>query len=50
MARFVERGHMTDPPELIKYSSVISRETVHIAFLIAALDDLETCTASIGNA
>ena len=41
---------MTDPPESITYSSVVSRETVRIAFLIAALNGLDVCAADIGNA
>ena len=40
---------MTDPPESITYSSVVSRETVRIAFMIAALNDLAICAADIGN-
>jgi hypothetical protein len=35
-ARFVAGGHMTDPPSTITYSSVVSRESVRIAFLLAA--------------
>ena len=49
-AKFVAGGHFTDPPESITYCSVVSMETVHIAFLIAALNDLEFCAAYIGNA
>ena len=49
-ARFVAGGHVTDPPDCITYSSVVSRETVRIAFLLAALNDLDVCAADIGNA
>ena len=49
-ARFVAGGHMTDPPEFSTYSSVVSRETVRIAFLLAALNGLAICAADIGNA
>jgi hypothetical protein len=40
-ARFVTGGHKTDPPSFITYSSVVSRESVRIAFLLAALNDLD---------
>jgi hypothetical protein len=49
-ARFVAGGHMTDPPSSITYSSVVSRESVRIAFTIAALNDLDVLSADIGNA
>ena len=49
-ARFVAGGHLTGPPESITYSSVVSRDTVRVAFLIAALNDLDVCAADIGNA
>ena len=48
-ARFVAGGNLTDPPESITYSSMVSRETVHIAFLIAALNDSDVRAANIGN-
>jgi len=32
-ARYVAGGHMTDPPASITYSSVVSRDSVRIAFL-----------------
>ena len=43
-------GHVTDPPESMTYSSVVSRESVRIIFLIAALNDLDILAADIGNA
>ena len=49
-ARFVAGGHMTDTPSSITYSSVVSRESVKIAFLIAALNDLDIMLCDIGNA
>ena len=49
-ARFVAGGHLTDPPASMTYSSVVSRETVRIALLLAALNDLDVCAADIGNA
>ena len=32
------------------YSTVVSRDSVHMAFLIAALNDLEILACDIGNA
>jgi Reverse transcriptase (RNA-dependent DNA polymerase) len=49
-ARFVAGGHVTDPPMSITYSSIISRELVRIAFIVAALNGLDIMTADIGNA
>jgi Reverse transcriptase (RNA-dependent DNA polymerase) len=49
-ARFVAGGHMTKAPASITYSSVVSRESVRIAFLIAALNGLEIRSADVGNA
>jgi hypothetical protein len=49
-ARFVAGGHKTDPPATLTYSSVVSRDSVRIAFLIAALNDLDILAADIGNA
>ena len=40
-ARFVAGGHMTEAPNSLTYSSVVSRESVKIAFLIVALNDLD---------
>lgn len=40
-ARLVAGGHMTEIPASLTYSSVVSRDSVRIAFLIAALNDLE---------
>ena len=49
-ARFVAGGHWTDPPSQTTYSSVISRDSVRIMFLIAALNDIDILSADIGNA
>jgi Reverse transcriptase (RNA-dependent DNA polymerase) len=48
--RLVAGGHVTDPPSSITYSSVVSRETVRIAFVVTALNDLNIMAADIGNA
>jgi hypothetical protein len=49
-ARFVAGGHMTEPPASITYSSVVSRDSVRIAFLLAALNDVNLLSTDIGNA
>ena len=49
-ARFVAGGHMTEAPNSLTYSSVVSRECVKIAFLLAALNDLDLMACNIGNA
>jgi len=49
-ARLVADGHKTETPASITYSSVVSRDSVRICFLIAALNDLSLVAADIGNA
>jgi hypothetical protein len=49
-ARFVAGGHVTDPPTTQTYASVVSRDSVRIAFLIAALNDLDIMCADIQGA
>ena len=49
-ARFVAGGHQTDPPKDTTYSSVVSRDSVRIAFLAAALNDLDILAADVQNA
>lgn len=49
-ARFVAGGHMTEAPSSITYSSVVSRDSVRLAFLIAELNGLDIMTCDIGNA
>jgi len=49
-ACFVAEGHMTEALSSITYSSVVSMESVKIAFLIAALNDLDIMSCDIGNA
>jgi hypothetical protein len=48
-ARFVAGVHMTETPTSITYSSVVSRDSVRIAFLIAALNDLDIMACDISN-
>ena len=49
-ARFVAGGHLTDPPTAMTFASVVSRESVQIAFLLAALNGMDMLTGDIGNA
>jgi hypothetical protein len=49
-ARFVAGGHWTDTPTQLTYSSVVTRDSVGIAFLIAALNNLDIMAADVGNA
>lgn len=49
-ARLVAGGHVTEAPATITYASVVSRETVRIALLLAGLMELEVKTADIENA
>ena len=43
-------GHKNVEPAHLTYSSVVSRDIVRLAFIITALNDLDMCTADIGNA
>ena len=49
-ARFVSGGHMTEAPVSLTYSSMVSCESIRIAFMVAALNDLDVLIADIGNA
>jgi len=49
-ARLVAGGHRTEAPATITYASVVSRETVRIALLMAALNDLEVKIGNVLNA
>jgi len=49
-ASHVAGSHMTETPASSTYSSVISRESVRVAFLLAALNKLELIAADVGNA
>eukprot|EP00804_Cyclotella_cryptica_P001676 CCRYP_009051-RA/>CCRYP_009051-RA protein AED:0.08 eAED:0.08 QI:0/0/0/1/0.5/0.6/5/0/841 len=43
-------GHVTKAPATLTYASVVSRETVRIALLIAALNDIDIWAADVLNA
>jgi len=49
-ARFIARGHWMQPSSQLTYSSVVTRDSIRIAFLVAALNDLDILAADIGNA
>ena len=49
-ARFVGDGHKVDSTATFNYSSVVSRDSVRIALLIAALNDLDILSCDIKNA
>jgi hypothetical protein len=49
-ARFVAGGHTTETPAALTYSSVVSRDSVRIALLFAALNDLDIQSCDIQNA
>jgi hypothetical protein len=49
-ACLVAGGHLTDPPEALTYSSVVSRDSVRLAFMLAKLNGLEMIMTDIGNA
>jgi hypothetical protein len=49
-AQFVTGGHLTNPPSDSVYSNVVTRESVCIMFMIAALNGLELLGADVQNA
>ena len=49
-ARICARGDQTDPPASITYASVVTRESVRLGFLIAALNNLDVLSADVAGA
>ena len=49
-ARYLANGSMTDTPVGLCYSSVVSRDSIIITFLVAALNDLDILACDISNA
>ena len=49
-ARFVAGGHKTETPHTLTYSSVVSRDSVRIALVAAALNDLDILVCDIEGA
>jgi hypothetical protein len=49
-ARLVADGHKTETPSSVTYSSVVSRDSVRLCLLLAALNDLDILSGDIENA
>lgn len=49
-ARFVADGHKTEAPAALTYSTVVSRDSVRILLMVAALNGLDVQCADIQNA
>jgi hypothetical protein len=49
-ARFCAGGHTTDTPAAMTYSSVVSRDSVWIGFMLAALNGLDVMACDLENA
>ena len=49
-AQFVAGGHMTKPPLSMTFCTVVTRESVRIALLLAVLNELDVQAADISNA
>jgi len=49
-ARYVAGGHVTETPSSITYSSVVSRDSIRILLVIAALNGLDVSSCDIQNA
>ena len=49
-ARFVAGGHMIEPPSSMTFSTLVTRESVRISFLLAGLNELDVQAADISNA
>ena len=47
---FVAGGHLTETPASIMHSRVVRRDSVWLAFLIAALNNLKIIACDVGNA
>lgn len=49
-ARMCARGDQTAPPTTMTYASVVSRDSVRLAFLVAAINGLDVIMFDVGNA
>jgi hypothetical protein len=49
-AHYVAGGHMTNPPSSLTYSSLVLRDSICFAFVLAALNDINLLATDIGNA
>ena len=48
--RYVAGGHQTEPTKDVTFASVVSRDSIRIAFTVAALNDLEVLSADVSRA
>ena len=48
-ARFVAGGHSIEAPSAITYSRVVLRDSVRLAFIIAALNGLDIMSCDLKN-
>jgi hypothetical protein len=48
-SRLVAGGYLMDPPSCLTYSSVVSRESVQIAFLVATINGYDVIAADVQN-
>jgi hypothetical protein len=46
---YVADAHLSNPPTSIKYACVVPRESVHIAFRITALDNIDVATDTLNT-
>jgi hypothetical protein len=46
----VAGGHQTEPTKDIMFATVVTRDSIQIAFLVAALNGLEVLSADIAGA
>jgi hypothetical protein len=49
-ARYVAGGHQTEPTKEVTFASVVTRDSIRLAFLVAALNDLEVLSADVAGA
>eukprot|EP00957_Ditylum_brightwellii_P156063 11878661-Ditylum_brightwellii.AAC.1 len=49
-AHFVAGGHTSEAPEAMAYSSVASRDSIRLAFIIAGFNDLDVMFCNLQNA
>jgi hypothetical protein len=49
-ARYVAGGHQTEPTKEVTFASVVSRDSIRLGFLVAALNDLDVLSADISGA
>lgn len=49
-AQYVAGGHQTEPTKDMTFVSIMSRDSIWIAFLVAALNDLEILSADVPRA